>query len=175
MIWHAYVVNGTAPPRKEADGSTTSHIEWQVQKALINLGAKTIVPGEWEWRKGAKGKMVPGKKPACQGYVIAGFDVVPWQALRLVPGLIGCVSFDGTPAILTAADCMAVAAMERPLNKVQCVEKFSKDQRVRIKTGPHAELPGVVQAWKAGKVITLVEMFGKSFEVTVDESAVEAA
>ena len=161
MIWHAYVTVGTAPTRIEEDGSRTSHIEWQVQKDLIRLGAKTIVPGEWEWRKGAKGKMVPAKRPALQGYVVAGFTDVPWQALRLVSGIAGCVSFDGSPAVVTAADRMAIAAMERPL--------------VKIKRGPFAEIPAVVEAWKAGKVIALVELFGKVFEVVVDGDSVEAA
>ncbi len=176
MIWHAYVTIGTAPTRIEEDGSRTSHIEWQVQKDLIRLGAKTIVPGEWEWRKGAKGKMVPTKRPALQGYVVAGFAGVPWQALRLVSGIAGCVSFDGTPALVTAADRMAIAAMERPLVKIKVPSgKFQAGDKVLIKRGPFAEIPAVVESWKAGKVIALVELFGKVSEVAVDSDSVEAA
>lgn len=176
MIWHAYVTIGTAPTRIEEDGSRTSHIEWQVQKDMIKLGAKTIVPGEWEWRKGAKGKMVPAKRPALQGYVVAGFDNVPWQALRLVSGLAGLISFDGTPAILSPQDRIAIAAMERPLNKLRVASaKFETGQKVFIKRGPFAEIPAVVNSWKAGKVIAIVELFGKLSEVVVDDDSVEAA
>lgn len=176
MIWHAYKIIGTAPPRIEEDGSRTSHIEWQVQKDLIKLGAKTIVPGDWEWRKGARGKMQPAKSPALQGYVVAGFESVPWHALRLVTGVVGCVSFDGTPAIVTSADRMAIAAMERPLNKIKLTHpKFTPDQKVMIERGPHAEIPAVVKAWQAGKVVAIVDMLGKPSEVVVDDGSVRAA
>lgn len=161
MIWHAY--------------KTAPQAEFRVQEKLITLGARTVVPVQWHWRRVKNARPVPRRKPVITGYVFAGFKEVPWWALSIVDGLHGVVSFNGRPAIIPATAIPTIAAMEQPLRDMAQGPKFRMEQKIKIKRGMFAELSAVVDGFERGKVIAIVEMFGKQARVPVAEEHIEAA
>lgn len=161
MIWHAY--------------KTAAQAEFRIQEKMIALGARTVVPAQWQWRRVKNARPVPRRRPVMPGYVFAGFNEVPWWALSVVDGLHGVVSFNGRPAIIPAKAIPTIAAMEQPLQELSQGPKFRMGQAIKIKRGMYAELSALVDGFERGKVIAIVEMFGKQARVPVAEDQVEAA
>jgi transcription antitermination factor NusG len=162
MIWHAYVV---APQQ-----------EFRVQEDMIKLGARTLVPAEWVWRRVRNGaKPAALRRPVIPGYVFGAFvGGVPYQPLRLVRGLKGLVGFGGVPSVIPSPAIPGLQALERPKDH-QAPAKFRLGDAIRIKRGLHAELAAVVHGLQGGEVLAIVTLFGKSHSVRVNEREVEAA
>lgn len=159
MIWHAY--------------KTAAQAEFRIQEKMIALGARTVVPAQWQWRRVKNARPVPRRRPVIPGYVFAGFNEVPWWALSVVDGLHGVVSFDGRPAIIPDKVIPSIAALEQPLRELSQGPRFRMGQAIKIKRGAFAELAAVVDGFERGKVVAIVHMFGKSARVPVSMEHLE--
>ena len=165
MIWIAF----TATPQ----------LEFSVAEAIAKLGAeKTIVPSH-QARIVKNGKARSVRRPLAPGYVFAafhGFEALhaAWHALKLVKGLRGAVNFDANSerrySLLTPMDVRALYEMRAA--EVEETSKHRPGDRVLIR---NKLMMGIVERMARGKVIAIVDMFGKSHTVTVSEDQVEAA
>lgn len=152
LVWHVYIA--------------TARKEFRVADALRVLGGEAFVP---HVMRKARKELVP--LALVPKYVFAGFPIVPWLELEDVKHLQGAVTFDGeNPARMTARDIAKARSMaEPPLAKIA---PLRPGDRVKIKSGPFAELAGIIEDMLEG---TAVLDIAKAGRVTIDRNELEAA
>ena len=147
--------------------------EFRVRDQLHDLGLAAYVPIEFQTTWYPKGRSVTRRLPLIRGYVFAAVD--DWMPVRAIAEVTGALLLDGAPVTLTAAEMAAVEALSRPMQRAIPSATWVRGDAVTIRRGAWAQLTGVVDRIERGKVVAVVEMFGKRSEVRLDPAVVEAA
>ena len=163
MIWHVYIAVG----RREFD----------VASALRKLGADAFVP-QVAVKRIKNGRPFLEAHPLVPKYVFAGFLMVPWEVFNderirkatSLKHLTGVVSVAGEPARMTARDIAKARSMAEP--PPAKIAPLRPGDRVKIKSGPFAELAGIIEDMLEG---TAVLDIAKAGRVTIKRDELEAA
>jgi len=176
---------------------TTPGSEFKVRDELHRKGAWASVPVEFRLSKRKNHR--PQRRPVLPGYCFAIID--NWSVLlqptirtvrqgaddfthepgapRPIDGLRArpIVMLDGKPAILTEDEIAAVLLLSRPLAAIKSTgTKLRPGDRIKIKVGAFAELSALIDKVSTkGKVVAVVELFGRPSPVVLDRNEYEAA
>lgn len=157
FLWHVIKV---APQR-----------EFYVRDEMHDAGMPALVPVRFASRKV---RMEPGgikwvRKAVMPGYVVACFrGPEDWQAVRSIRGYHGVIYVDDKPYRISNDAIPAIAALSVPALALQRDRSIKKGDEIKVKRGAFAELRGIIEDIKKGKVVAVVEMFGKPNRVVLD-------
>lgn len=155
MIWHVYI--------------SIARREFDVVKALRELGADAFVPHVVVTRV-KNGRRFNEIHPLVPKYVFAGFELVPWLDLTGVKHLTGVVAFTDEPARMTARDIAKARSMAEP--PIAKIAPLRPGDRVKIKSGPFADLAGIIEDMLDGTAVLDIARAGR---VTIKRDELEAA
>lgn len=141
----------TVPPQKER----------KAVKELREAGVKAYVPTEPRVYKGPAGRTVRRRVPTLPGYVCA--DRKPYDAEH-VRAKIGTVART------------EIARLYVRSSKTQRKHAFASGERVIIKRGNFADIPGtIIEVHRSGHYVVGVDMFGKLCQVRMRERDIAKA
>jgi len=147
--------------------------EFKVRDALtLDLGLSAYVPVEFKVQRYSGNREGYRRRVIIGGYVFAAID--DWAALEAIREVKGAIFADGRPATLTGSQIAAIEALSQPY-KQQRRRGWSAGDKARIKRGQFAELQAIIDRIDKGKIITVVEMFGKQHALRLDPDQLEAA
>lgn len=161
--------------------------EFRVRDDLHQLGLSALVPVEfklirkwvtvWVMRNGveiAEKQQRFLKQPVIRGYVFAGLDVCDWASVTAIREVKGALWIDGRPARLTGTQTAALELLSRPANRSNA-SGWSPGDITRVRKGAWTEFEAVVQSIKKGKIVAIVNLFGRPNEVTLSPDQLEPA
>jgi len=121
-------------------------------------------------------------EPLFPGYLfvlVQALDVNPghWHLVQWAPGVTRILGMEGTPVPMPIKAIEAIQARIHELGFVRPAARFAEGARVRIRSGPLAELEGVFDRpiSKGGRVRVLLELLGQARRTEVDELDLESA
>lgn len=134
--------------------------EKKVDKLLTEKGIESYCPLNKVKRKWSdRVKMVA--EPLFKSYVFVKVDDADRTTVRMTPGVINFVYWDGKPAIIREKE---ISAIRRFLNEHENVEvrpmKIAVDQRVKITSGPLMDQEGKVLAAQRKMVKIAIDSLG---------------
>lgn len=151
---------------------TAPQREFHVRDDLTLSDVPAYVPVEFRLGKGRVSRTL--KRPIAPGYVFA--DIADWGMLRNVDGLRSrpVLAIDGQPVAVSPAELHAIMELSRPSSElVRGSIRLTPGQRVEIKRGNLITINGIIdRILKRGRAIALVEMMGKTHEITITEDMV---
>ncbi len=161
MSWHIL----RAAPRSE----------FKIRDELHWLGLSALVPVEFSVASFGKGREAIRKAPIVRGYVFADVSPRDWSSIAAIREVKGAMLINDRPATLHASEVEALELLSKPLHRPNSSRLRPGDQ-VAIRRGAFASLRGVVdRIEKNGKVVAMVELFGKWSEVKLRPQDLEAA
>ena len=111
--------------------------------------------------------------PLFPGYVFCRSDLFGRPPLVTTPGVIGILSFGGSPAIIPAREIAAIKAILHSGANAWPWPYLREGQRVRIYRGPLAGLEGILLRVKSDwRVVLSVEALCRAVAVEVDRELV---
>lgn len=146
--------------------------------ASMNLAEqvfRVIVPTEAEFRtRGGKRQEVQRK--VFPGYVLIEMvlDDVTWHLVKSTTGVTGFVSSGNRPVPLQESEIQAILdAIESPDRRPKI--KWSKEEVVRVTSGPFADFTGKIEEvnTQKEKLKVLISIFGRDTPVELDFGQVE--
>jgi len=154
---------------------TSPQSEFKVRDALIERDIRALVPVEFRLSKRTSGE--PIRRCMIPGYCFA--RVENWAHMQRIDGLRSrpVLMIDGRPAAMPQSAIDALEALSRPLSAIrQHGRRLSPGDRLRVKVGAIADLKATVaRVTMQGRPVAIVELFGKSHEVTLEPGQWEAA
>lgn len=158
--------------------TTVPQREFRAGLELERLGLATVIPYTIRHRrqlgKGNRPIMVAYRVPLLPSYAFIGGDSIPWYDIKSLRDVVGRVSFDGHPAIVSDADVDRVRRMAETERRDDR-RALSVGDRVRVTDGPFRDLPALVEAIGMGSVRISVELFGRSTPATIRPDQIERA
>lgn len=147
--------------------------EFEVRDVLIAADVHALVPVEFRLGRAKQ----PVRRPRIPGYVFASWETwtdVPWATLHRMPEVIGVMQQGGRLLTLSQSEVDTLAALSVPLQQRIQGARYAIGDRIKIKRGALAELPGIVSRIEGAAMWTIIEMMGKTHEVRVSEADVAA-
>ena len=144
----------------------------------MNLADKVfriLVPTEAELRMRA-GKRQEVQRKVFPGYVLIEMilDDATWHLVKSTTGVTGFVSSGNKPVALKNSEIMEILeTIESPDRKIKV--KWSKDEVIRVVSGPFADFTGKIEEVNAQKekLKVLISIFGRDTPVELDFSQIE--
>ncbi len=149
-------------------------VKANLERRIVSMGMKdkifkVVVPTEdiLEFKSGRKNVV---KKRVFPGYILVQMDLDDdsWYAVRNTPGVTGFVGSGTKPIALSDREVKAILERiktEKPRPKAE----FEEGEKVRVMSGPFADLIGTVEEVNLDqhKLKVLVSIFGRETPVEV--------
>lgn len=148
--------------------------EFKARDELHRLDISALVPVEFTTQRYRGNRESYRKRPVIRGYVFASVGPEHMMALHDVPEIKGAVWLGGSPATLAGWEVSVLEALSQPY-KQQRANRYAPGDPVRIKRGSFAEIGGIIDRIEKGRIVAVVEMFGKPCEVRLEVDQMEAA
>jgi len=149
--------------------------EKKVDKLLTEKGIESYCPLNKVKRKWSdRVKMVA--EPLFKSYVFVKVDDADRTTVRMTPGVINFVYWDGKPAIIREKE---ISAIRRFLDEHENVEvrpmKIAVDQRVKITSGPLMDQEGKVLATQRKMVKIAIDSLGYMLIAYIERTKLTSA
>lgn len=119
-----------------------ANAEWKVAQSLPNRGVEIFLPVQR--RPSKRNVRRPVEVPLFPGYVFARFDRQSALPVVTCPGVVHILSRGAVPEPVDPIEMYALQSVSRIARSVEPLSMFASGQKVRINSGPLADVEGIV-------------------------------
>ena len=160
-------------PRWYAAYTCAKH-EKRVAEQFSQRSLEHFLP-QYESMRRWKDRRVKLQMPLFPGYVFVRLALRDRLRVLETPSVVRLVGFNGHPAALPDKEMEALRACVAAQLVAEPYDYLTVGRRVRIKSGPLAELEGVLVRWKNTlRVVLSLDLIASSAAVEVDAANVES-